>query len=87
MCIVCSRIYDAAGIRLEQGDRRGSHVFRHRAATAMVGAGVPLPVASAVLGHEDPASIDSYLHADIEHLRECALDVSAFGIGEGAFDV
>jgi integrase len=87
VCIVCSRIYDAAGIRLEQGDRRGSHVFRHRAATAMVGAGVPLPVASAVLGHEDPASIDSYLHADIEHLRTCAIDVSRFPAAEGVFAV
>lgn len=85
VCGICSKIYDAAGIRLGPGDRRGSHVFRHRAATAMVGAGVPLPVASAVLGHEDPASIDSYLHADMAHLRQCAIDVSRFPVAEGVF--
>ena len=85
VCGVCSKIYDAAGIRLGTGDRRGSHVFRHRAATAMVGSGVPLPVASAVLGHEDPASIDPYLHADIVHLRQCAIDVSRFPVAEGVF--
>lgn len=85
VCGICSKIYDAAGIRLGTGDRRGSHVFRHRAATAMVGGGVPLPVASAVLGHEDPTSIDSYLHADFEHLRTCAIDVSRFPVAEGVF--
>ena len=85
VCGICSKIYDAAGIRLGPGDRRGSHVFRHRAATAMVGAGVPLPVASAVLGHEDPASIDSYLHADVAHLKQCAIDVSRFAVAKGVF--
>ena len=80
------RLYDAAGIR-PRGERRGTHLFRHNAATAMVGADVPRPVVSAVLGHDDPGSLDYYLSADIAHLRECALDVGRFPVREGAFDL
>jgi len=53
----------------------------------MVGADVPRPVVSAVLGHDDPGSLDYYLSADIAHLRECALDVGRFPVREGVFDV
>ena len=81
-----SRIYDAAGIR-PSGERRGTHLFRYNAATAMVGAGTARPVVSAVLGHDDPNSLDYYLFADITHLRECALDVGRFPVREGVFDV
>jgi integrase len=81
---VASRIYDAAGVRTEGGRRRGTHLFRYNVGTKLVGSGVPRPVASAVLGHEDPTSIDSYLHADFEHLRTCAIDVSRFPVREGA---
>ena len=81
------RIYAAAGVRQREGDRRGTHLFRHNAATTMVSTGTPRVVASAVLGHVDPKSIDSYLSADIEHLRTCALDVSRFPVGKGVFDV
>lgn len=80
------RIFDAAGIRTS-GGRRGTHLFRYNAATAMVGAGVARPVASAVLGHDDPNSLDYYLFADVVHLRECALDIGSFPVREGVFDV
>ena len=80
------RIFDAAGIR-PPGERRGTHLFRYNAATAMVGAGVARPVASAVLGHDDPNSLDYYLFADVVHLRECALDVGRFPVREGVFGV
>ena len=83
---VCS-VMDAAGVRVGDGRRRGSHLFRHNAATTIVASGMSPMVAGAALGHEDPGTVDRYLHADVEHLRECALDVSAFGLGEGAFDV
>jgi integrase len=79
-------VYDAAGVR-PPGNRRGTHLFRHNAATAMIGAGAPRPVVSAVLGHEDPNSLDHYLSADIAHLRECALDVGRFPVRKGVFDV
>lgn len=83
---VASRMYDAAGVRTE-GGRRGTHLFRHNVATAMVGAGTPRPVASAVLGHDDPSSLDHYLSADVAHLRECALGVGRFPVREGVFDI
>ena len=77
-----SRIYDAAGVRTERGDRRGTHLFRHHAATRMVDAGVPRAVVSATLGHSDPASLDRYLAADIECLRTCSLGVGRFPVRE-----
>ena len=84
---IASKIYDAAGIRCEDGDRRGTHLFRYNAATTFVGNGIPRPVASAVLGHEDPSSLDHYTSADIRHLRECALSIKKFPIREGVFDI
>ena len=84
---IASKVYDAASIRLTKGDRRGTHLFRYNAATTFVGNGVPRPVASAVLGHEDPASLDYYTFADIKHLRECALSIEMFPVKEGVFDI
>ncbi len=84
---ISSKIYEAAGIRLTEGDRRGTHLFRYNAATAFVGNGIPRPVASAILGHEDPASLDHYTFADIAHLRECALSIEKFPVSEGVFDI
>ncbi len=80
-----SRIYDAAKVRMERGDRRGTHLFRHHAATRMVDAGVPRAVVSATLGHSDPASLDRYLAADVERLRTCSLSVERFPVREGVF--
>lgn len=83
---VARRMYEAAGVR-PPGERRGTHLFRYNAATAMVGANTPRPVVSAVLGHDDPDSLDCYLFADVAHLRECALDVGRFPVREGVFDL
>lgn len=82
---VASRIYDAAGVRTEGGDRRGAHLFRHHAATRMVDAGVPRAVVSATLGHSDPTSLDRYLAADVDRLRTCSLSVERFPVREGVF--
>ena len=84
---IASKIYDAAGIRLAEGDRRGTHLFRYNAATTFVGSGIPRPVTSAVLGHEDPSSLDHYTFADIGHLRECALSIEKSPVREGVFDI
>ena len=82
---VASRIYDAAGVRTEDGDRRGTHLFRHHVATQMVDAGVPRAVVSATLGHSDPTSLDRYLAADVDRLRTCSLSVERFPVREGVF--
>ncbi len=84
---VVSKIMNLAGIRTNKGDRRGTHLFRHRAATVMAESNVPAPVISATLGHTSPKSLDSYLSADIAHLRECALGVEEYDIPEEVFDI
>ena len=77
---------DRADIRKNKGDRRGTHIFRHRAATVMAENNIPAPVISATLGHTSPKALDSYLSADIVHLRECAIDISEYPIAEEVFD-
>ena len=47
---------------------------------------IPAPVISATLGHTSPKALDSYLSADIVHLRECAIDISEYSIAEEVFD-
>ena len=78
---------DLAGIRTGKGDRRGAHLFRHRAATVMAENNVPAPIISATLGHTNPKSLDSYLSADIPHLRECSLSIEKYAIQEEVFDI
>lgn len=80
------KIYDAASIRQNPHDRRGSHIFRHNLAASFAGNGIPRPVISATLGHSDPDSLDHYLFADIRHLRECSLSIEDFPVRKGVFE-
>ena len=83
MANVANNIMDAAGVRTESG-RRGLHLFRHAFASDLVSKDVPGETVSALLGHTSFSSLDSYIDADIEHLRSCALSIEAFqdgGIG------
>ena len=84
---VVSKIMDLAGIRTNKGDRRGSHLFRHRAATVMAENNIPAPVISATLGHTSPKSLDAYLSADISHLKECAISLEGYEIPKEVFDI
>lgn len=84
---IVKKIMDRAGIRQNKGDRHGTHIFRHRVATTMAENNVPTPVISATLGHTSPKSLDSYLSADITHLRECALDLGKYAISEEVFSI
>lgn len=79
---IVNRIFKAAGVRQKPGDRKGTHIFRHRLASRMLANGIPLPVISQTLGHTSPGSVDSYLSADFQHLKECALSVEQFPIPE-----
>ena len=72
---------------MEKGMRRGSHLFRYNAATTFISNGIPSPVASAALGHEDPSSLNYYTFADIKHLRDCALSIGKFPVRKGVFEV
>ncbi len=84
---VAMKVYDAAGVRQKGGDRRGTHLFRHNVATSLLSGGVPAPIISSTLGHADPCSLNPYLHADIAHLRECALSIERFPVDEGVFRI
>jgi integrase len=82
-----SKIYKAASIRQEKGDRRGTHLFRHNVATSLLDNGVPRPVITETLGHSDPASLNPYLHTAFAHLKECAVSITGFPVSEGVFDI
>lgn len=84
-CRVAARIMKEAGIRQSKGDRRGLHIFRHHLATTLLGHGVPQAVISSTLGHTVPESVETYLSADLVHLKECALSISRFPVLEGVF--
>ena len=73
-----TRIFNQAGIRQNKGDRRGTHIFRHHLATKLLENEVAQPVISQALGHTDPVSVETYLSADIKHLRECSLSIEDY---------
>ncbi|WP_407272974.1 tyrosine-type recombinase/integrase [Radiobacillus sp. PE A8.2] len=75
-----SKIMDAANIRMNHTDRRGTHIFRHKLASSMLAGSIPAPVISAILGHSSPHSLDTYVNTDFVHLKECALNVEMFPI-------
>lgn len=74
-----NKLYDLTGIR--QGRvRKGTHLLRHSLADELVNSGSDLAIVSKILGHKDPETTLGYLSANIEQLRECALDVSQYPI-------
>lgn len=79
------RALTLAGLRQGPGDRRGTHIFRHHFATALMSGGVARPIISKAMGHSSPKSTNAYLSADLAHLRECALSVERFPVPEEVF--
>ncbi|MBR3326072.1 MAG: tyrosine-type recombinase/integrase [Atopobiaceae bacterium] len=80
---VSAKIFDAAGVRCTPGCRRGTHLFRRTAATAMLGSGAERSVIAAALGHSSPVTTERYIAADVDGLRRRAIDVSGFPVAEG----
>lgn len=79
------KIMRAADIRQDKGRREGTHIFRHHMVITMLANGVPQPVITGTMGHTAPESLSPYLHADMKHLRECALPIDKFPISEEVF--
>ena len=79
------KVMEAASIRQDEGDRKGGHIFRHRAVSRMAEKNVPTPVISAIVGHTSPKSLDSYLYADMNHIRECSLGLEKYPMAEEVF--
>ena len=67
-----------AGIQVPDGKKHGPHALRHSLASALLEHNVPLTVISEVLGHTSAQTTTLYLKIDLPHLRQCALEVSAF---------
>lgn len=84
---ISASIYRAAGVRQEAGSRRGARLFRYHAASSLMGNGIARPVISDTLGHTDPKSLDYYISADVERLRECALSIESFPVREEVFRI
>ncbi|MDW7657768.1 MAG: tyrosine-type recombinase/integrase [Bacillota bacterium] len=83
--IVSAEVLAEAGIRQSNADRRGFHIFRHHLATSLLDNGIPQAVITDTLGHTSPDSLETYLSADINHLRECALSISRFPVAGEVF--
>ena len=66
--------FSEAGI-FKQNRICGTRFTRHNAASHMLKNGVPLYDISAVLGHCDPNSVDTYLATDENMMAECCLPV------------
>jgi site-specific recombinase XerD len=63
-----------AGIPIASGPKHGLHSLRHKLANTLLEQETSIPVISAILGHLSSKSTNIYLHADIEGLKQCALD-------------
>ena len=80
-----NQVLDAADIRQNEGDRRGTLIFRHRVATKLLENNVAPAVISQTMGHRSPESLNPYLYTDKAHLKECALSIAMFPIGMEVF--
>jgi len=78
--------FEKLGIRCGEG-QNGIRLFRRYLATKLLQEGVTPRYISEIMGHLSPESLNPYINADIEHLRECGLDISMYPIGEEVFDV
>lgn len=78
---VITGVFLMAGVRVEAG-LKGSHLFRHHVAMSLLGADIPNPTISSVLGHKSLNSIEPYLESDIDAIRKCAISVEEFPMGE-----
>ena len=72
-----------AGIKIQDGKKRGPHALRHSLASALLEENTPLPVISAVLGHTNTNSTSVYLKIDIKQLRNCSLQALPFDWNKG----
>jgi integrase len=79
-------VFNEAGVRTN-GERTGVRLFRHHLATTLLGNQVPSPVISSILGHVSPESINPYVDADLEHLRECSLSITDYPVAKEVFEL
>lgn len=83
---IVDKIFRIAEIRTD-GGTKGIRVFRHHFVTHLLGCGIECDVVSSLVGHHSPESIKPYADADYEHLRECAIDISIYGVTPNIFEI
>ena len=71
-------IFKEVDIRQEKGRNKGFHLFRHAFASGLITRNVSDHIVSELMGHTSIASLNPYLDADLEYLRECALSIAPF---------
>jgi site-specific recombinase XerD len=71
-----SRQIELCGLKVDKLQSTGSHALRHAFASMLLKENTELPVISKILGHSNTSTTAGYTKIDIEHLRECALDVT-----------
>jgi len=78
------RMLEKIGFRNEHKGY-GVRIFRHHLASSLLSKEQPLRIISEILGHMSAESVNAYIDADIEHLRQCGLDISIFPVNEEVF--
>ena len=68
------RLATRAGIKFNCETKHGMHSLRHTFATNLISSGVPLKIASELLGHSSTLSTNVYIKTDIATLRKCSLN-------------
>ena len=77
--LICSHLFKKIGIKPENGNAIGLHVFRHSLVHNLLLAKIPHPVIQNTLGHTSKESSKPYLSMEESMLRMCALDLSVIG--------
>jgi len=72
---IVSQCLTRGGVAVPPGKKRGPHALRHSLASELLRQETPLPIISAVLGHQDSRTTGTYLTIDLTQLRKLALDV------------
>lgn len=83
---IVGKIFDKAGVRVG-GGTRGLRVLRHHLVTYLLSRGVECGVVTSIVGHDSPESLNPYVDADIEHLRECAVSVAEYPVADKLFEI
>jgi len=84
---IVTKILRVANIRKLQGERKGTHIFRHNLASSLLENGVPQPIISRTLGHTAPNSLEPYLRADFVHLKKCSIGIDEFPVTEEVLSI
>jgi integrase len=70
---IVSKYLQQANIADWKDKKHGPHALRHSLASNLLKNDIPLPVISAVLGHQNTETTKKYISIDYEQLKKCAL--------------